>query len=296
MQKISKDNVIYAMCASNKPALYADSGTQIEFETQDAFGGAVDDKGRGFDGIDWNRVNPATGPLYINGADPGDVLSVKIERISVDSTGVIVCGPGMGVMGSHLSNISVKAVKINNDTAQFSDKITLPLNKMIGVLGVAPKKGDGKILCGVPDYHGGNMDCKEVKEGATVLLPVNVAGALLAIGDLHAIMADGEAGVSGLEVAGSVVVTVDVLKRKDAPQTLPMILNDDFIMTLASDEDLDVAVDMAVANMVDYLTKNKGFTTSDAVMLISMVADVRICQVVDPKKTVRVEFPRKLLL
>jgi len=94
-------------------------------------------------------------------------------------------------------------------------------------------------------------------------------------------------------VAGAVTVTVDVIKGKSLP--LPMILNDDYIMTLASDEDLDIAVDMAVANMVDYLADNEGLTRHESTMLISLAADVRICQVVDPKKTVRVEFPRSLL-
>ena len=162
---------------------------------------------------------------------------------------------------------------------------------MIGVIGVAPKSE--AIPCSTPDLHGGNMDCKEVCEGATLLLPVNVPGALLAMGDLHAIMADGEIGVSGLEVSGEVTVTVDLIKGKVLP--LPMIINDDYVMTIASDEDLDIAVDMAVANMISYLTKEYEFSQHDAVMLTSLVADVRICQVVDPKKTIRVEFPRKYL-
>ena len=162
---------------------------------------------------------------------------------------------------------------------------------MIGVIGTAPAGED--IPNGVPDYHGGNMDCKEIREGATLLLPVNVPGALLAMGDLHAVMADGEIGVSGLEVNGAVTVTVDVIKGKSLP--LPMILNATHHMTLASHEDLDVAVEMAVANMVEYLTNEKSISQEDAVMLVSLVGDVRICQVVDPKKTVRVEFPVGLL-
>jgi len=113
------------------------------------------------------------------------------------------------------------------------------------------------------------------------------------MGDLHAVMADGEIGVSGLEVAGEVTVKVDLIKGKTLP--LPMIINDQHVMTLASDEDLDAAVDMAVANMIGYLTTECGFTESDAVMMTSLVADVRICQVVDPKKTIRVEFPRVYL-
>ena len=291
MQKVSKDTVVYAMSAKNAPALYADPGTKIEFETWDALEGQIKTQDGAFEGLDWNRVNPATGPVYINGAEPGDVLSVKIESITVASSGVVLAGSGMGVMGQKLESSIVRIMPIEGNTARFSDKISLPLNKMIGVIGTAPNEGE--IPCGAPDLHGGNMDCKEIREGATVLLPVNVPGALLAMGDLHAIMADGEIGVTGLEVSGAVVVTVDVIKGKDLP--LPMILNDEHIMTLASDEDLDIAVDMAVSNMVEYLTNNEGFIDHEAVMLISLAADVRICQVVDPKKTIRVEFPRKLL-
>jgi len=291
MKKVSKDTVIYAMSGKNEPVLFVDAGETVQFETWDALHGQVKSADGGLTGLDWDRVNPATGPVFINGAEPGDVLSVRIDRIDIADTGVVICGQGMGVMGPKLEGVSVKLMPIVDGFAHFSDKIRLPLNKMVGVIGVAPKEGE--IPCGAPDYHGGNMDCKEIKEGATLLLPVNVPGALLAMGDLHGLMADGEIGVAGLEVAGMVTVTVDVIKGKDLP--LPMVINDEFIMTLASDEDLDIAVDTAVANMVDYLTENEGLTPHDAVMLISLAADVRICQVVDPKKTARVEFRRRLL-
>jgi len=279
------------MSAENKPVLFVEPGAEVLFETWDALNGQVKSADGGLDGLDWSRVNPASGPLFINGAQPGDILSVRVDKIDVEDTGFLICGEGSGVMGRVLKGTTVKVVHIKDDLALFSDDITLPLNKMIGVIGVAPM-GEA-IPCSTPDLHGGNMDCKEVREGATLLLPVNVPGALLAMGDLHAVMADGEIGVSGLEVSGEVTVTVDVIKGKELP--LPMILNDDYVMTLASDEDLDIAVDMAVANMINYLTGEHGFLTEDAVMLTSMVADVRICQVVDPKKTIRVEFPRRYL-
>jgi len=291
MHKISKDNVIYAMSGANKPVSYVDPGSQIIFETEDALHGQVKSSDVGFEKLDWTRVNPATGPVYINNAEPGDILSIKIEKIDIADSGVVVCGEGMGVMGNMLKGAAMKIMNIKDGKAVFSDKLNLPINKMIGVIGVAPKQGE--VPCGCPDYHGGNMDCKEIKEGATVLLPVNVPGALLAMGDLHAVMADGEIGVSGLEVEGEVTVTVDVIKGKDLP--LPMLTNHDHIMTIASHEDLDVAVVMATTNMVDYLVKQENFTRHDATMLISLACDVRICQVVDPKKTVRVELPRVYL-
>jgi amidase len=143
------------------------------------------------------------------------------------------------------------------------------------------------------------MDCKEVREGATVLLPISVPGALLAMGDIHAVMADGESGVSGVEVPGCITVTVDVIKAdviKGQNLPLPMITNDSHVMTLASHVDLDIAVEMAVANMVEYLQTAKVVDSPyDAAMLVSLAGDVQICQVVDPKKTIRVNIPKSLL-
>lgn len=277
------------MSPTNKPVLKVDPGSSVEFETCDAFGGQITSPTDKFDTLDWNRINPATGPLYINGAEPGDILSVKIEKIEIAKQGAVVTGKDMGVLGHLLKENSIKIIPIENETALFSENIHLPINKMIGVIGVAPEKE--AISCGVPDLHGGNMDCKEIKEGVTLLLPVNVPGGLLALGDLHAVMADGEIGVSGLEVSGKVTVTVDIIKGKKLP--LPMIFSENHIMTLASHEDLDQAVDMAVINMVSYLTHEEDLKTDEATMLISLGADVRICQVVDPKKTVRVELPKQ---
>ena len=291
MQTVSRETIVYAMSAQNKPVLNVEPGTQVQFQTWDCFKGQITSAEKGFDGLDWSHVNPATGPVFINGAQEGDVLSVKIDKIEVADSGVTMCGEGAGTMGSFLKGNTIKIVPIKDNEAHFSDSIKLPLNKMVGVIGVAPKTGE--ITCGVPDLHGGNMDCKEITEGATVLLPVNVSGALLAMGDIHAVMADGEVSVTGLEVNGSITVTINLIKNKDLP--LPMLLNKTSIMTIASDEDLDKAVDMAVANMVSYLEKNEDFSMTDAVMLCSLVADVKICQVVDPKKTIRVEFPRKYL-
>ena len=291
MYRVSKDMNIYTMNSENKPILYIEPGSQVQFEIWDGFHGQIKSAGEAFDYLDWNRINPATGPIYINSAEAGDILSVNINSIEVAQTGVVMCGKDMGIMGSLLQDTVIKIIPIKGDTAYFSKNIQLPINKMIGVIGVAPKSGD--IPCGVPDLHGGNMDCKEIKEGATLMLPVNVPGALLAMGDLHAIMADGEIGVTGLEVAGTVIVTIDIIKNKKLP--LPMIWNDSKVITIASDANLDKAVEMAVGNMVKFLTETEGFAVEDAIMLITLVADVRICQVVDPKKTVRVEFPKGYL-
>jgi len=291
MYKISNDQVVYAMDAGNAPVLTVNSGSRIEFETVDALSGQITSEADQFDALDCNRVNPATGPVYINDAQPGDALAVTIERIDVADVGVTITGSNMGVLGNVLQENTIKVIPIRDGKAIFSDKVHLPLNKMVGVIGTAPA-GAG-ISCGVPCAHGGNMDCKEVREGATVILPVNVPGALLAMGDLHAVMADGEVCVSGLEVAGSVTVSIKLIKGANLP--LPMIMRDSHVMTLASHEDLDEAVNMAVRNMVSYLCDKHDFDKAEAAMLISLAGDVRICQVVDPKKTARVELLKEYL-
>jgi len=288
--KVSKDTVVYAMSAHNKPVVTVDAPARIQFETWDCFSGQIQLDNAKFDGVDWNCINPATGPVYINGAEEGDILAVTIDKIETAEAGIVVCGKGVSVAGDSLQR-SIKVVPVKNNTALFSERLHLPLTKMIGVIGTAPKSGE--VSCATPDMHGGNMDCKEIKEGATLLLPVNVPGALLAMGDLHAVMADGEVGGSGLEISGCITVSVKVIKGITAP--LPMLFNNTHVMTIASDEDLDKAVDLAVSNMVTYLSSAGSFTREEAIMLCSLVADARICQVVDPKKTIRVELAKKYL-
>jgi len=288
MNIITKDKTIYAMSASNAPVLTVPSGSRVVFETRDCFSDQITCETDAFDGLDWGRINPATGPLYIEGAEIDDVLAVTIEKIEIAGRGVVACGKGMGTLGHLFDYNHIKVLDIVDDCVIFSDAISFPVNKMVGVIGTSPAPSEGAISCGTPCAHGGNLDCKKITEGATIYLPVNVPGALLAMGDLHAAMGDGEIGVSGLEVSGKVTVTVDVVKNNDMPT--PMIRNSSHIMTLASHEDLDIAVDMAVENMAKHLVAERGMTLADATMLISLTGNVRICQVVDPKKTIRVEM------
>ncbi|AIY76333.1 acetamidase/Formamidase family protein [Bacillus cereus] len=234
MFRIQKEHIIYAMSPENKPCMEVEIGSRLIFETYDCFENQIDSEDVVFQELDWNRINPATGPVYINGAEPGDILVVTIEKIKIEEQGVLTTGTNLGVMGEELHENTVKIVPIHNKHVLFSSEIQIPINPMIGVIGTAPK--EESISCGTPLDHGGNMDCKEIKEGTTLLLPVNVPGALLALGDLHAAMGDGEIGVSGVEVAGEVTVTVQIIKGKKWP--LPMAIqkeksNDDCFREIA---------------------------------------------------------------
>ncbi|MBE7122402.1 acetamidase/formamidase family protein [Bacillus cereus] len=286
MYRISKEHIIYAMSPQNQPCLQVEAGSQVVFETYDCFGNQIDSEEVGFQGIDWDHINPATGPVYIKEAEPGDILAVTIEKIEIAERGVLMTGPNLSVMGSAIKDNAMKMVSICNEHVMFSDKIQIPINPMIGVIGTAPK--EASISCGTPHDHGGNMDCKQIKEGTTLLLPVNVPGALLALGDLHAAMGDGEVGASGVEVAGEVTMKVDVIKGKQWP--LPMAIQKDRIMTIASEEMLDDAANRAVNNMFSFLCDELKVSKVEATFLLSAAGNLRVCQVVDPLKTVRMEL------
>ncbi|MFV8517040.1 acetamidase/formamidase family protein [Bacillus sp. SBS7] len=286
MYRIHKEHFIYTMSPNNQPCMEVEVGSCVVFETYDCFENQIDSEDVAFQELDWNRINPATGPIYIKGAEPGDILVVTIEKIKITEQGVLTTGANLGVMGKDLDENTVKIVPIHNEHVLFSNELQIPIHPMIGVIGTAPK--EESISCGTPHDHGGNMDCKEIKEGTTLLLPVNVSGALLALGDLHAAMGDGEIGVSGVEVAGEVTVTVQIIKGKKWP--LPMAIQKEKVMTIASEKLLDDAANRAVRNMVTFLHEELEMSKANATLLLSAAGDLRVCQVVDPLKTARMEL------
>jgi amidase len=215
------------------------------------------------------------------------MLAVQIQKIELGEQGVMVTGPNLGVMGFEFTQNAIQMIPLREGKAILSEELQIPINPMIGVIGTAP--AGESISCGTPGDHGGNMDCKQIREGSTLFLPVNVPGALFSLGDLHAAMADGEVAVCGVEIAGKVIVKLDVIKGERWP--LPMVINKEYIITIASEKELDKAADHAVVNMVTFLHEQVGLEKQKATFLLSAAADLRICQVVDPLKTARVELP-----
>jgi len=283
--------LIYDMSPTHKPALSVPSGSRLVFETCDCFEDQITSEQTPFQALDWTRINPATGPVFIEGADPGDILEVKIEKIEVRDYGVMVTGPDMGVLGDELTENSIRIIPIRQSNAFFTEKVQLPLNPMIGVIGTSPA-GEA-ISCGIPGSHGGNMDCKMIREGATLYLPVNVPGALLALGDLHAAMGDGEVSVCGVEVSGVVTLSVTVIKGKQ--WQLPLLKTPESLYMIASEKSLDEATRRATKNMVHFLIHECALNQYDAIHLLSIAGNLQICQIVDPLKTVRMELPLSIL-
>ncbi|MDO5638401.1 MAG: acetamidase/formamidase family protein [Neisseria sp.] len=285
------DQIIFAMSADNPPVLAVDSGAIVRFETCDCFANQITESGQIPDGIDWSRINPATGPVFVNGAEAGDTLAVHIRKIELAAQAVLATLPGLGVAGGRLQNGRIDIVPVQGNHAVLFDRVRVPLQPMIGVIGTAPA-GEA-VSCGIPDAHGGNMDSKIIAEHTTLYLPVNVAGALLALGDLHAAMGDGEVGVSGLEISGTVEVSVNVIKGR--PYPLPLAQTPDMLYTLASHTDLNQAAEQATLMMHDYLLVHSTLDANQSIALQSIAGQLEICQVVDPQKTCRFGLPLDIL-
>ena len=289
--QLSTQAFIYAMDKNNKPALTVKSGTQVEIDTFDCFQNQIQSEQTTFNAIDWNQINPATGPVYVEGAEPGDILKVTIDDIELGDQGVMVVGPELGVMGHRLEKFEVKIIPVKDDKAIFNEKIALPLNPMIGVIGVAPE-GEA-VNNGTPGAHGGNMDTKLITTGATLYFPVFHPGALFALGDLHAAMGDGEISVSGIEIPAKVKVTLEVLKGHNINH--PILENEEGVATLVSKQLLDEAANIAVEEMIDLLQPQTDLSLGEFTMLMSVAGQAQISQIVDPLKTARFFVPRSIL-
>jgi amidase len=291
MEFVKKESgIIYDFNKNNTPIKRVASGTTLEIETYDCFKNQIVSEESVVIGIDWDEVNPATGPIFVEGAMPGDVLKVTIEKLEIGEQGVMVVGPGLGVMGHRISEMEAKIIPIIDGKAIFNE-LEIPLNTMIGVIGVAPE-GAG-VNCGTPGPHGGNMDNKMITEGATLYFPVFVEGALFGLGDFHAAMGDGEISVSGIEIPGKATVTLEVLK--DVSLRHPMLENEEVVTQIVSAETLDEAVKVATEEMIDRIVEKTGLPIGEVTMLMSAAGQTEICQVVDPLMTARFVVPKWLL-
>ncbi|ACO47597.1 acetamidase/formamidase family protein [Deinococcus deserti] len=287
---VPAERLIYAMDRSNAPLVTVPDGSVLTFETRDCFEDQIQDAGADFVTLDWTRVNPATGPVFVEGAQPGDALAVEIQHIEIGSQAVMVTGPGLGVEGDVLEHPTVRVYPINDGHITMG-AVKIPVQPMIGVIGTAPA-GD-PVPNGTPGPHGGNMDTRLIQAGTTLLLPVEVEGGLLAMGDLHAAMGDGEVSVCGLEVPGRVTVRVRVVPQCRWP--LPMLHTDTHVYTIASAVTLDEAAVMATKQMSAFVQAGTGLSPADAIGLLSAAGNLQISQVVDPLKTCRFELSLDIL-
>ena len=291
MYKISNDQVVYAMDAGNAPVLTVNSGSRIEFETVDALSGQITSEADQFDALDWNRVNPATGPVYIKGVKAGDIVRVDILKIDIADSSLMACIPGAGALGEHIVNAERTFLKKDGNNVILETEngsLSIPAKPMIGVIGMAP--AGEPVPTGTPEAHGGNMDCRLVAEGSSLYFKAEVDGGLFACGDLHAVMGDGEVLICGAETSGEVTMRARVVDAPNLPT--PMLENAGLYAVLASADTVDNACKLANDMMMSFLTDTAGLAVNDAARLMSLVGNLRICQIVDPLMTVRFEFPK----
>jgi amidase len=291
VQTLSKEHFIYAFSKEHKPVLTVAPKSTVTIDTYDCFQDQIQSNTTAVQALDWDQINPATGPIYVEGANRGDILKVTIEGIELGNQGVMAVGPDLGVMGHRIDQFEAKIIPIENEVAIFNDKVKIPLNPMIGVIGVAPE--NEPISCGTPGAHGGNMDTKLITTGATLYFPVFQEGALFGLGDLHAAMGDGEIGVSGIEIPGKVTVTLDVIKGQSI--RFPFLHNKDGIASLVSAKTLDEAAKQAVEEIIDLLLPHTDLTLNHFTMLMSAVGQSQISQIVDPLLTARFFVPQWVL-
>ncbi len=285
MKRIKKEHKIFAFSPDNKPVLKVNSGEEVIFETTDCYNDHLKDSTCQRSDLNDDDANPATGPLYIHEAEPGDTLKVEIVSIDLDDYGIMAIGPGSGPAGDYIQDEETRIMKIEGKTIHFSKSLKLEARPMIGVIGTAPEMKSISTI--VPDAHGGNMDCRSITEGSIVFLPVNVTGGLLSMGDLHAIMGDGETGGCGVESGGQVTVRVSVLK--DCPLPLPAVVSEEKLMCITSKKTLDEAAHSCVKDIHNFLVQTVGIESKEANMFISATGQLKVCQIVDPLLTVRME-------
>jgi amidase len=290
--KVSRNQVFFAF----EPALQAvqrvQQGEDVVLETHDCFEGQIQSIKDLVDSLDWNHVNPATGPVYIEGAKPGDILRVDILEVIVGNQSSMVTIPGEGALGDMIEKMETVILPVEGEQVVFKDKIRVPKKPMIGVIGVAPEAG--KVPTGTPGPHGGNLDCTLMTTGSRAYFTVGVEGAMFGAGDFHAAMGDGEIVVCGAETAGELRFRAQVVEALKGLPT-PFVETDRLVATIYSAETIDEAVRGAIHRMAQFLTDFAHIPLNDAGMLMSLAGELKFCQVVDPLKTIRFEFPKSIL-
>ena len=238
-------------------------------------------------------AHPMTGPIYVEGAQPGDTLEIHIIAIEfLHNFGVNAFSPGLGVLPDDFPYQAVKLLrwKAGADRVEFAPGITLPLAPFFGSIGVAPPALAGRISSRPPGWHGGNLDNKDLVAGSVLYLPVHVPGALLSIGDGHARQGDGE--VTGTALETSLRGTFELRVRKGERLRWPRAETPTHYIAMGLNEDLDEATRLAVREMVDFLVVEKKMSREDAYMLCALAADLHVTQAVDATKGVHASLAK----
>lgn len=269
------------------PLVRAAPGTTIEVELENASGGqlAEDSSASDLATLDFARINPVTGPIFVEGARPGDALVVEILDLAVEGWGWTANIPGFGLLADRFVEPALRMSRIANGTIELFTGMRLPSLPMIGTIGVAPAE-PGAFSVIPPTRYGGNMDIRHVGAGATLYLPVAVEGALLSLGDAHAAQGDGE--VCGTAIETRAVATLRLTLERDRHLPAPMLLASPrsqrvgaAFATTGIGPDLLAAARDATGAMIAEIARRTNLPEIDAYLLASVAGDLKISEVVD---------------
>ena len=290
---------------SNPPVLTIAPGQTVEIETVDSSGGqlspssSVSDIAR----LDFGKVNPVTGPIYVDGAKPGDALRITIESFRPSGWGWTALIPGFGLLADEFPDPALVLWKYDAQSlapAIYSHGGRVPLKPFCGTIGLAPAE-TGLHSIVPPRRVGGNMDIRDLSVGSVLYLPVEVEGGLLSVGDTHAAQGDGEVCGTAIESPMDLALTIDLVRDANLPSprftTPPRITghldSEGYQVTTGIGPDLMQAARDAVRAMIDWLSHDQGMAPEQAYMLCSVCADLRISEIVDqPNWVVSCYFPR----
>jgi len=303
--------VYFTYCFSHPPAARIASGDTVVTKTRDASNDAFKptDKTLAAGNLDLSRVNPQTGPFYVEGAEPGDTLKVHIDKIGLNRDwgwgGAI---PYFGALAPEYKTMMVTPPVVDTLYVWHLDarrglatldmpkskigKVEVPIRPFFGTIGTAPY-GKECISSLVPGTHGANMDFNEVVEGVTMYFPVFEPGALFYLGDGHAAQGDGEVMGAAIETSFDVQFTVEVIKGKKI--NWPRLVNDRYIMSIGSTRPLMDALRLACSDLINWLATDYGYDRMDAYQLLGQTAEIEIANVVDPQYSVACMLDKKYL-
>lgn len=285
------------------PVLEVEPGAVVAVETHDAFEGKIkSESDRPTEVLNFPYLNPQSGPIAVKGAEKGDCLAVYIHSVKprgpqpVGTTCLIpefggLVGTGSTAILNNPLPEKVKKVRVDENGVYWSDRITLPYEPFIGTIGTSPEIEAISSL--QPDYYGGNMDLPDVAPGAVIYLPVQRPGALLYLGDCHAVQGDGELCGVAIEQPSTTTVQVDLIKGWTI--AWPRLENERMFMTIGSSRPLEDAARIAYRELVRWAAAEWGFDELEAYMLLTQCGKVRLGNMVDPKYTIGASVSKSLL-
>jgi amidase len=289
MQRVTRDQLCTSFSATHPPVLRVQPGESFIMETNDRFA-TYEGPESSLEAME--ILQTMAGPVYIEGAKPGDTLKVEVLDVTLPLPyGWIGATPGRGPLGDRISAFRKTRVQITDKGVVFSDKVTMPLRPMIGRIGVAPKEGTKRS--NEKGAFGGGMGNTQITAGAAVYLPVFHAGGLLTIGDCHAAMGDGETTASAVECAFDATFRVTIADNFSVSR--PVVVTATEVMTTGEGQTMEAATTMAVQAMADLLEDTIGVDATEAAMLIACAADVRAGLAGNPPYTMRVAMPKTVL-